>query len=134
MAGISLTRSGLDTEDKEGQHVWPLKVIATSSETGLGSKIFVYHAAMSDDAYEGDIFECVASMQQMKDIPEDSPALEDDTYVVPYYRTNSFVVDCRSPEEAEELWEAVKEDVGDLITNFRSLATLDNLETINIDP
>lgn len=134
MAGIDLERSGLDTQEVNNQHVWTLKVVATSNEPDLSAKIFVYHANMDDDAYEGDIFECVASVQQMLDLPEDAATTEDGEYVVPYYRSDVMLIDLRHPDYADDLWEDIQADVTDLVNNWRAAQSLSSIETVTIDP
>lgn len=131
---IDLQRSGLEVQEVNNQQCWPLEVVATSSEAGLSSKIFVYHANLDDDAYQGDIFECVASVQQMLDLPEDAAVQENGEYVVPYYRTDRMVADTRHPDDAETLWADVQEDVEDLLKNWRASQALSTLETVTIDP
>lgn len=134
MSNITLTRTGLEGNEFNGQHVWPLNITATLPAGSVlpSAKLFVYHASMSDDIYEGDLFECVASVQQMNDIPDDTPAVEDGEYTVPYYRSNMLNFHCRSPEEVDILWEDIQEDVTDLVNNYTSAATLSNIEVVTI--
>ncbi len=131
---IQLQRQGLEEQEILNQHVWPLKITASlvAGATMPTAKIFVYHASMDDDAYVGDIFECVASIQQYYDIPADSPVSIEDDKVVPYYRTASLQFNCRSPLEAEELWEAIQADVTDLVNNFASYSALHSYEAVEI--
>jgi hypothetical protein len=120
-------------DEVTNQHVWPLKVTATSNQAGLSSKMFVYHAEWGDDPYVGDIFECVASVQQMTEIPEDEPGLGEGENQMPYYRTAELLFHCRSPEEAEDLLEKVQADVKDLLQNYLALTGgLQTSQTINI--
>ena len=133
---IELQRLGVFAVEDEvtSQHVWPLVVTAVSSEAGLASEIFVYHAEMGDDPYEGDVFECVSSIQQMTEIPTDAPAEGEDGNNIPYYRKNVLTFHCRSAEEAEDLWGKVQADVTDLLQNYRAATGgLGSVETITID-
>lgn len=132
---IELTRNSVIAVEDEmlAQHVWPLQVTAVSSQEGLSSKIFVYHAEDGDDPYQGDVFECIASVQQMTEIPEDAPDFGEDGNNIPYFRTDSLLFHCRSPEEAEDLWEKVQADVKDLLQNYVALTgILQTSETVVI--
>jgi hypothetical protein len=131
---ITLQRDGLAVQNLGGQQVWPLKITATlaADSTMPSDKIFVYHASMADDAYEGDIFECVASIQQYYDLPVDAAVAEGMDYVVPYYRLNFVQLNCLSPEEADELWSDIISDTKDLITNFYAKDDLSESETISL--
>ena len=130
---IQLQRYGLVSQELSNQHVWPLKVVATVVDASMPSaKIFVYHASAGDDAYEGDLFECVASLQQYYDVPENTPVMEDGDYIVPYYRSDTLNFACRSAEEAERLWLAVQEDTTDLVNSFLAFNNLQNVETVDV--
>lgn len=130
---IRLTKEGLNVQEILGQHVWPLKVTATVIDQSMPSAaIFVYHAAMDDDAYVGDVFECVASLQQYNDLPENAAAVEDGDYVVPYFRSNTINFHCRSALEAEELWADIVVDVRSLIDNYVAFTTNTTTEIIEI--
>lgn len=132
---VDLTRDSLTSivVPNSVRHVWPIRVTAVSDEPGLSSKIFVYHAEMGDDPYQGDVFECVASVQQMTEIPEDSAGVGEDGNLVPYYRKEVLTFHCRTAEEAESLWGKVKADVRDLLLNHRALQELLTSETVTIN-
>lgn len=131
---ITLQREGLAVQEVTGQQVWPLKITATlvSGTTMPSAKIFVYHANMGDDAYQGDIFECVSSIQQYYELPADAAVAEGADYVVPYYRLNFVQLNCLSPEEADSLWNDIVTDVSDLIRNFHAKDDLTLAETITL--
>jgi hypothetical protein len=131
---ITLQREGLAVQEIQGQQVWPLKINATlvTGTSMPSAKIFVYHADMGDDAYQGDIFECVSSIQQYYELPVDAAVSENADYVVPYYRLDFVQINCLSPEEAEELWDSILSDVADLIRNFYAKDDLTALETITL--
>ena len=115
-------------------HAWPLKVIATSSATGIPSEIFVYHAEGGNDEFVGDIFVAVASVMQLTELPKDAPILipDENGKVVPFYRKSTMEFFCRTPEEADELWANIMSDVTDLKTNFEALQDLQVSETVTI--
>lgn len=134
MAQIQLQRMALAVNEINNQHVWPLKITAslTAGATMPSPKIFVYHASMGDDAYMGDIFECVASLQQYFDLPINTPVSIEDGLVVPYYRTEVINFNCRSPAEADELWVEIQADVTDLVNNYAAFLTARESETVEI--
>lgn len=108
---ITLTRNDLNWEPSlAGQHVWPLLVAATTDD-GLTAHIFVYH--VQADSEISSIFECVSSLPQLSEI---GLTPTDDT---PYFRQDSLRFDCRSPEQAWDLWERIEQDVRDLVRNYQ---------------
>jgi hypothetical protein len=131
---ITLQREGLAVQEIEGQQVWPLKITATlaAGASMPSAKIFVYHANMGDDAYQGDIFECVSSIQQYYELPVDAAVAEGADYVVPYYRLDFVQLNCLSPEEADNLWLDILADVRDLVRNFYAKDDLATIETITV--
>ena len=122
MISITATREAVITYEEPNRHTWPLKVTVTAE--GIEPEIFVYHTAVAGSAYAGDIFECVASVSQMQEIPKSVPAPG-----VPYYRLSTLTFACRSAEEAEQLWVNVLEDIQELVTNTNSLAAMAATET-----
>ena len=110
---IYLTREVLEPYMQDGHTFWKLKVVATSSGD-VSPKIFVYHASMNDDKYDGDVFEAVASVPQISEIPEDAPMSNVGGSVLPYYRTDTLICSLPSPAEANQLWFDVKEDTQEL--------------------
>ena len=131
---ITLQREGLAVQEVQGQQVWPLKITATlaAGASMPSAKIFVYHANMGDDAYQGDIFECVSSIQQYYELPVDAAVAEGADYVVPYYRLDFVQLNCLSPEEADNLWLDILADVRDLVRNFYAKDDLATIETITV--
>lgn len=127
---IRLTRESLteDITSASPQHVWPLKITATSLDEAVSSAIFVLHAAAGDDLYCGDVFEAVASVSQMEDLPENNPGYDVDGSFCPYYRKNAITFIARSYSEAEELWDSIVEDVDDLTRNMKALADTQQIE------
>lgn len=103
------------------QHVWPVKVVATSDNPALPSEIFIFQAG--DKLYSGDFFVAVASVAQLTSI---GTSLQEGS---PYYRQSSVEVNCRSAEEAEDFWVLIKEDVKDLLDNFSASVNMQAAET-----
>lgn len=134
---ITLSRESLQIfeQGSAAQHSWPLKVTATA-EVGatISAKIFVFHAGSVAAASPQDRFECVASVHQMADLPETNPIYDpsDPSKCVPFYRLNSLTFHCLSPQEADELWLHIQEDVTDLIANHVALSGLRVTESVSI--
>ena len=126
---ITLNKKLIEAKEIDGVTVWPLSITAKSAIAGLDSEIFVYHAALNDDPYEGDIFECVASVQQMTELPKDAACIEG-TLVVPYYRSKTMSHNAESLAAALELWEEIKEDVNDLVNNWQALVRVEDYEEL----
>ncbi len=130
---IQLVREGLAEDVVGQQQAWPLKVTASVINNSMPSaKVFVYHASMGDDSYEGDIFECVASLSQYFTLPENAGTFNQDNTVTPYYRSNVLYFACNSAEEADSLWADIQEDVRALVMNYNAFDDLEVQETINI--
>lgn len=129
---ITLTREEpTSTYSGAAQHSWGLKVTAVSNKEGLGSKVFVYQENAPGSGYSADRFSCVASTQQMQDLPEDGPTDDGDSHV-PFYRVATAEFDCRSPELREEIWEKIKTNVNDLLVNWLALEETEETETVVI--
>jgi hypothetical protein len=104
------------------RHHWPIRITATYSEDDSAAKIFVMQTA-APGGYAGDTFSCVASIQQMEDLPEDAVGPTS-----PYYRVNQVTVYCRTPEAAIEFSlkvEAATQDLADNIASANILAVED---------
>lgn len=136
---ITLTRETVIPVVVSGdQHVWPLQVTAVSDTEDLPSEIFVYHSNMDDDQINNlDIFECVASVEQLDEIDtapiEADPDVDPPVLAVPYYRSDTLMFGCRSAQEAAELWAKIQEDVADLHNNFLYYAQLQTEDTVVIE-
>jgi len=117
---IKLHRFTLTPEDTPaGQHVWPLKVVAESTDVNtIQSEIFVYQLR---DVPEDDLFVAIASVPQLSELPIGRPTAPTE---VAYYLSDTLQFDCRYSEEAIDLWERVIEDTKDIINNK---AASDNL-------
>ena len=126
---LTLTRSAVaETEPVPGQHSWPLEVTAVSTTVNFPSEIFVYHASMGDDPLVGDLFECVASLNQLYEIGLTPVDTEEET--IPYYRSDTLTFSCRSAQEAEDLWIKIQADSLDLLNNFKAINNLTEVETV----
>jgi hypothetical protein len=97
------------------QHAWPVTITAVGSD--ISSKVFVYRASAAGDPFGGDAFSCVASVNQMFELPEDHAYVGAETQI-PFYRTNKLELFCRSQAEADYIWRVVNEDIQALLNNF----------------
>lgn len=132
MAGITLNKY-VSRFTESHLFAVQLKVTAVSTEPGLGSEIFVYHAKDLDVATEGDIFEVIASPMQMEDLPINNPVVVDDV-TVPFYRLNEVSLVFSNYDQLEDAWRIIQEDTTYLIEQYRLTNTLELVETIDILP
>ena len=124
---FTITRTPLFAElNADNQHLWRLSAQVVSDDLDLPSEVFVYHVLPAGSDI-GEVFECVASVPQLSEIGT-APVSEGET-IVPYYRRNSFTLDCRSPEEAQQVWMRIKEDLQDLLSNYQANAEMVLSET-----
>jgi hypothetical protein len=131
---IQLTRESLSFEESNPLGVWFLRVRAVSTEPGLSSKIFVYHSVKEylPGELNKDVFSCIASPAQMGELPEDEGIFEEGN-IVPFYRTDVLEVFLRTPQEVEEVWGIVIEDVQSLLAGWRVRENLTQTVTVTID-
>lgn len=108
------------------RHQWPLRITATDSITGQPAPIFVMQVAAPVAAELGDDFSCVASVQQLSELPTSS------TTGMPFYRVASVTLLCRNPDLAVEAWEKIQDTVQDLVNNLTATLVLADVETVTI--
>ena len=60
-----------DPDQRKG---WALMVRATDA-VDMDREIFVYHRMSQKDAYTGDVFEAIASVNQYYEIPKNAPKI-----------------------------------------------------------
>lgn len=127
-ASIRLQRAGAPSF--RDQHVWPIEVTAIGQ--GMTSDIFVYAISKASDPVPGDVFEAVASVVQLSEIPTKAPATVDQVNQIPYYRRSSAKFNCRSAEEEARVWDMIVSQVGQLVRNYNRTAPLKVSEEIRI--
>jgi hypothetical protein len=111
------------------QFTWPLTIIAIG--TSIDSNVFVYQLRGSPfDPIQGDIFSCVASPSQINELPASASAAV--SMSTPFYRQSTMTVICRSPDEANYIWQQVQADINDLINNFNATTSLVPVNIVNI--
>lgn len=128
---ITITREALPpfSDQETVRHAWPLKLTATGNvSAGLGAAIFVYRAALG--APSGDVFECVASVQQMQELDLTPQVGTSDQ--IPYYRSAVAEFNSRSPLEAAETYAEIVIQVQELVDNYAAFLTLTQSGTVDI--
>lgn len=134
MPGIALTIEYLSPDNYLPGTV-PMRVTAVSSEPGLESEIFVFHATSTTAPWTGDQFETIASVVQMQELPVDAPApATEDTPAIPFYRKDVVEFVLYTMEELEDIWKIIKEETKLLIKQHRLADKIEQQETVTIDP
>jgi len=123
---ISLYRYPMTRTVVEGVPFWVLKVKATSNNPEIPSSIFVYHAAMNDDLYEGDVFEAICSNNQLDELPDKEALASIEGKVIPYYRSDEIECLVNTPRDVAELWADIVEDVQELNDQFQGVTLFFN--------
>lgn len=132
-ASLTLTRKGTDPAELPGglqQHNWLLIVEARGNL--IPSEIFVWHAAVINDAVPGDRFEAVASVHQLEAVPTEFRRPQKGGQLCPYYRTRRLELFCRNAEEADRVWTSLQADAKQLVNNWNlkdNLITLGSADT-----
>lgn len=124
---ITITREAVTIADEDAvTHAWPLRVTATTTDS-FPAEVFVYHAGMPGQP-EQDVFECVASLQQLAELPLERPAEGADA-LIPYYRVSVMEVWCRDALQAQTVWEELKEEIDLLYENWMSAQDLSEIDS-----
>ena len=115
------------------KQVWPLKIVAEGID-GADPYIFVYHIGRQPlDPVQGDIFECVATPNQILEIPVGAPGIPADSEIqIPYYRRDVLEFSCHSATEAEYIWLRVQTEVLMLLKNLHASLDLQGSEAVVI--
>lgn len=128
---ITLTREAAEAIDTDTAIVWPLRVTATISGSDLPPEIFVYHCGMT--AYpENDVFECIASIVQIEQLPTTRPT-GDNLLIQPYYRQASVTIYCANAQQASDVWEELKIEADILASEWvraQELSVIDTYSTL----
>jgi len=126
---LTLTRESTTYADTDSQHNWPLRVTATATDS-FPPEIFVYHAGMPGQPAQ-DVFECVASVQQLYELPTARPA-EDDDASIPYYRLAVVEIWCRNAAQAQSVWEELQEEAAMLVENWMAADEMSETDTFTV--
>ncbi len=105
--------------------------ITVTSATGLSPKLFVYREVPlnPNDATAVAQFDHVAIPSDLEDFPEDAPTAGSDPS---WFRMNVVDVVVRSRAIADELWDAILQDVTDLKTTLDRLDTFESQDDFTI--
>ena len=133
-ASVKLTRYDTlhdpDVPDKMGSY--PLVIRAEG--IGMADEIFVYHLMGAADPYTNDIFEAVATPNQIEELPRNQATETDgDGEQIPYYRSKEAILYLRYPEELEEVWNDILRDVRGLVRNYNAMNRIVATEQADID-
>lgn len=110
------------------RHQWPVQMAAFYTEDDSPAAVFVMRKSAPGE-FSRETFSCVASAQQMDDLPVDDP----DT-TGPYYRTATVLVLARSADAAKEFADKVTEAIQDLANNLAAASQLTVAEETIITP
>lgn len=129
--GITLTFEAID-DAEIGKLSWPLRISALSTEEGLDSNIFVFHAQTIEGASPGDMCESVASIVQMNELPIDEPTVIDGD-PIPFYRKSSAEFHFHTSDALDDAIEIIKEDVASLLRAFRTFNLIQEQQVVTIE-
>lgn len=121
---LTLKRKIAPPSDDASRHTWPLHIECTAVTGDIPKKIFVYRR----DLAENDTFSCVASVQQLRELPEDAPNADG-----PFFRKAVAQFECRNEQQQFDIWEDVVNQVRDLSTNWQLGTQLTEELTITIE-
>lgn len=120
---------GLTVDDTVGsRHTWPLRVEILNSVDDTPAKVIVMHEA-AGGVTTGDAFSCIATVQQLNELPEDAVGPNG-----PFYRVNDVTIQARSPDHVVELKEKIQTAVQELADNVNAETEIALLDTITITP
>lgn len=126
-AAIKLTRFPPKTPPPGPRRTaWPISILAEG--TNIDDHIFVYHVGKPDDPIAGDKFECVASINQMQELPKTQGMSLTTTTGIPFYRHNELKFVARSALEAKRIWDEVVNEVHELVENWNASMVLQAAE------
>lgn len=129
---FTVTRKSLQEKTFQGQHTWPLEVQVVSTDGSFPAEIFCYRRGQEGQAaFAGDVFTNVASILDMSEMGL-QPALLEGGKMQPCFRKDTLLFDCRSPSEADQLFEDVLEDIQDLLRNAEAKTRLQIQTTLQL--
>jgi hypothetical protein len=113
------------------QTSWPVSILAQG--VGMDDSIFVYQVGKTDDPIAGDKFQCVASVNQMYELPKNQGVSLTIETGIPYYRSNVLQFVSRSAEEAQRIWLDVIQEVELLVLNLNAATSMQATDFAQID-
>lgn len=124
---LTLVRKTAPPSNDDTRHTWPLVIECTAASDGFPTKMFVYRR----DTAGVDTFSCVASVQQLRELPEDAPTVRGGQQV-PFFRRDMAVFECRYEAQQLEIWEDVLQQAQAVFDNWRASAVLTNELTVEL--
>ena len=131
---IKLTRSIMKpfTHPGVSQHLWAMEIQAEGLG-GVPNEVFLFQQKGTFyDPYPGALFVAVASAHDLQETPtepmdpENTPSESEFT---PFYRRATVNLFLRYPEELEELWKDIREDIAALVVNLEAAEDLTTTDT-----
>lgn len=110
------------------RHQWPVRVSATNLADATPAHVFVMRKAAPGE-WSSATFSCVASAQQMDDLPIGAPGPDG-----PFYRVATVTAMCRSADAALEFGAKIEYAMKDLANNLAAAQILAVAEEIIITP
>ncbi len=110
------------------RHQWPVRVTAANTSDNSPAYVFVMRQAAPGE-WSSATFSCVASAQQMDDLPLSVQGPEG-----PFYRVSTVTAMCRSADAALEFGTKIEFALKDLANNLAAAAILSVAEEIIITP
>lgn len=131
-ASISLVRLGNRVTDLPGatRQAWALTVIAEGSV--IPSEIFVYKNIPANAPVPGDVFECIATVSDIYELPAMQGIPLTRIYQIPFYRRAQLDIVCRSEAEMLRIWSEVQCQVAELVANYNASLNLSSIESVTI--
>jgi len=105
---------------------YPLAIQAEGR--GMPSEVFVYHAAAQNGL---DVFEGLATPATLEELPLNRAETQGDN-PRPFYLRSRCEIWVRQPEEAERVWEAIRQDCRKLVRSMNAQIRLEGLTAIEI--
>lgn len=127
---IRLTRYAANTVELNNYGAYRLRIEVTAVEgSDLDEHIFIYkrNAPSPYTDLNCDTFEAVAGPPQLAAYPAGEPNAD---MGWPYYRLNYVELDVASTEQAESIWNEIKEEVCVLISAMDRLEKLQAIEDV----
>ena len=123
--GYSITKADLERTSVLEATAYAVKLtVASDNEALYPPKVFVFQDPVSDST--GPKFQCVASLVQLEDLPEDASDPPEDGVVRPYFRLAEFTLISRSPVSLLNMIERIELDIARLEADLNALQALES--------
>ena len=130
---IELVRFEIKFDQDETDLLGSYPLVVRAKGTNVASEIFVYHEMGTSDPYVNDLFEAVATPNQLEELPiNQGNKLDLLNEAIPYYRRNQIELYCRNPDEAEQIWTELQDEVRALVKNLNAMTRLSGIKAVEI--